>query len=180
MNAPRRRRPDWPELPSSGALSSILCGVPMQPYQRPQDDLAWAEIAEDVYHRDKGACRVCGQRWALQRAHLVSVYELHQLGCVQHWLDTDNIVLLCQECHRTFDVLVAVKPLRDAREDHRAYLADFWPQFKRLVQQRIGQLAIVSKRWCWHMIVSAYMAGDHEEADALYRCAQGMWEKLRA
>ena len=74
-------------------------------------------VKEAVYQRDGGCCVLCGSPYGLPNAHYIARSQ-GGLGIEQ------NVVTLCEGCHRDYDQTYKRKALR---EDLKAYLQSQYP-----------------------------------------------------
>ena len=74
-------------------------------------------VKEAVYQRDGGCCVLCGSPHGLPNAHYIARSQ-GGLGIEQ------NVVTLCEGCHRDYDQTYKRKALR---EDLKAYLQSQYP-----------------------------------------------------
>jgi hypothetical protein len=88
------------------------------------------EVKEAVFRRDGRCCILCGSPAGLPNAHVVR-RSAGGMGVEQ------NVVTLCQECHRAFDEGANLERLghgttRESLYDYIvAYLKNFYPDWSR-------------------------------------------------
>lgn len=60
----------------------------------------WREARRKVIEHDEGRCRVCRSTWRVQAAHVIPRSLAPGVG---NNMGADNIVALCEDCHREYD-----------------------------------------------------------------------------
>ena len=71
---------------------------------QPKRDWVWAIVKK----QEEGCCRVCGEEWGVECAHIVgrdrdAVEPLRAEGWTSYVVHPDRIVPLCKSCHDRFD-----------------------------------------------------------------------------
>lgn len=69
----------------------------------------WAEIREKIIFRDGGACRICGAKERLEVHHIRVTHRFHEQN------HPEDLITLCDSCHRTIHRYFAEKDLQEAR-----------------------------------------------------------------
>lgn len=77
-----------------------LRGKRVKPTQKQKGDISDA-VDKQVKERSQGVCEACGEKRAIDRAHLTG------RGHIDHRTQVYDLAHLCKECHQMFDGTVA-------------------------------------------------------------------------